>query len=42
MALPATQEKHIGVLIEASQSDGYQSDTGRDWSDEEESKIVRK
>ncbi|CAK7236665.1 hypothetical protein SCUCBS95973_009685 [Sporothrix curviconia] len=42
MASPTFEEKQIGISTEASQSDGYQSDIERDWSDEEESKLVRK
>ncbi|CAK7221697.1 hypothetical protein SEUCBS140593_004654 [Sporothrix eucalyptigena] len=42
MASPTFEEKQIGVSTDASHSDGYQSDVERDWSDEEEQKLVRK
>lgn len=39
---PTFEEKQVGVSTDASHSDGYQSDTERDWSDDEEKKLVRK
>ncbi|KJR89056.1 transporter [Sporothrix schenckii 1099-18] len=39
---PTIDEKQVGVSTDVSNSDGYQSDVERDWSDAEEKKLVRK